>query len=198
MVTVRRPLRLDDLGASSKQFEWWSRRRWANVWPLHSRYLFGAWGPYRELTEWELQDIFGIVDAAAYQLTVAITPYWVERDGRLVFYPEKFPAQARIVKWWADRGTVRVAMHGLTHCIPGRHCPRWIGGNRRWHREITFGNGDYAPAHARFMAWLGHPIPRIILPGAPPGDEVVFHDRDFVLDWDRAMSDLKAAVGCAE
>src|SRR3990170_1650748 len=51
-------LRLDDLGASSKQYERWSRHRWANVWPLHDRRLFGAWGPYRELAPWQMEIIF--------------------------------------------------------------------------------------------------------------------------------------------
>src|SRR3990167_7069432 len=71
-------LRLDDLGASSKQYERWSRHRWANVWPLHDRRLFGAWGPYRELAPWQMEIIFSACARARRVLIVAITANWVQ------------------------------------------------------------------------------------------------------------------------
>ena len=184
------PLRLDDLGASSKQYEWWSRRRWANVYPLHHRKLFGAWGPYPELSPPQLEAIFTALDAHGASMTVAITAYWVERDGTLVPYPEKFPDQAAVVRRWAHRGTVEVALHGRTHCLVGWHRPRWIGGNRRWHREIDpFQYGAPADewpiveARRALEAWLALPITTVIPPGLPAdGITRVWHDREFVLD----------------
>ena len=182
------PLRLDDLGASSKQYERWSRHRWANVWPLHHRKLFGAWGPYRELHAEELEAIFEMIRDAGAVLTVAITAYWVERDGACTPYTVKFPQQAALIQWWAMQGCLQVAAHGLTHCVPGQHLPRWIGGNRTWHREYN------RVAMRHLAADLGVPVTRYIRPGCVrPTPEHVFHDREFVLNWERAMGALAAA-----
>src|SRR3990167_6135244 len=115
-------LRLDDLGASSKQYERWSRHRWANVWPLHDRRLFGAWGPYRELAPWQMEIIFSACARARRVLTVAITANWVEADGTLLPYAEKFPDQARVV-----------VAHGVPvtqYVAPGSPVPE---GWRVWH-----------------------------------------------------------------
>ena len=183
-----RPVRLDDLGASSKAFEWWSRHRWANIYPLHHRRLFGAWGPYRELHAEELEEIFRMVYTAGAALTVAITAYWVERDGSCTPYSVKFPRQAGVIQWWAWLGRLQVAAHGLTHCVPGQHRPRWIGGNRPWHREYN------RVAMRHLAADLGVPVTRYVRPGCvKPTSECIFHDREFVLDWDGAMRALAAA-----
>ena len=185
-----RAVRLDDLGASSKAYEWWSRHRWANVWPLHHRKLFGAWGPYRELRAWELEDIFQMINRAGAQLTVAITAYWVERDGTLTPYSVKFPHQAALIRWWALHGRLEVAAHGLTHCVPGQHRPRWIGGNRPWHREYN------RVAMRHLAADLGVPVTRYIRPGMLAGTtpEYVFHDREFVLDYRGSLRRLEAVM----
>lgn len=186
MAPRRRSLRLDDLGASSKQFEWWSRRRWANVWPLHSRALFGAWGPYRELAPHALDRICIAVDTVGRTLTLAITPNWVERDGTLIPYETKYPQHAAVVRRWARAGVVTVVQHGWTHCLPGQHHPRWIGGNRPAHRE------DYAD---RVREIAGVPVTGYVAPGAAtPAGWRVWHDRDFVLDWPRAFGDLLAEL----
>ena len=183
-------VRLDDIGASSKQFEWWSRHRWANVWPLHHRRLFGAWGPYRELREDELRRIFQAVEDQGKHLTVAITANWVEWDGTLVPYGQKFPYQAEVIVRWVHRGVIDVAAHGLTHCVPGQHLPRWIGGNRPWHREYN------RTAMQRLEADLGVPVTRYVRPGLPTGTtpEYVFHDREFVLDYWGSLRRLEAVL----
>lgn len=186
-------LRLDDLGASTKRYEWWSRHRWANVWPLHSRYLFGAWGPYRELTAAELDAICGMAAHYEAPLILAITPLWVERNNQCVPYHVKFPRQAAVVKRWVQRGTVTVAQHGVTHCYVGRHRPRWIGGNRPWHREERGANPRSLDAWLELsQRWLQRSVDTYIEPGAAPdGTAEVWHDRDFVVgnkwaEWNQA------------
>lgn len=185
-------IRLDDVGACSKRDECWSRHRWARVWPLTDRRLFGAWGPYRELRATELEEIIHRFDLTRQVLTVAVTPYWVESDGTLTPYAVRYPGQAAVLRWAVARGTVRLAAHGVTHCQLGRHRPRWIGGNRQWHREPT---ADRARARHALATYLGCPVERYVAPGeAPTTDEVVFHDRDFVLDWRGAMRRLREVL----
>ena len=172
-------LRLDDLGASSKQYEWWSRHRWANVWPLHHRRLFGACGPYRELTAAELDRICDLAADHRAPLMLAITACWVEADGTLTPYGAKFPAHVAVIQRWADRRIVTVAAHGMTHCVPGRHRPRWIGSNRPWHRE----RARPELAMAQLEADLQVRVRRYVAPGeAPNGTVEIWHDREFVVD----------------
>jgi len=172
-------LRLDDLGASSKQYEWWSRHRWANVWPLHHRRLFGACGPYRELTAAELDRICDLAADHRAPLMLAITACWVEADGTLTPYGAKFPAHVAVIQRWADRRIVTVAAHGMTHCVPGRHRPRWIGSNRPWHRE----RARPELAMAQLEADLQVRVRRYVAPGEVPNGTVeIWHDREFVVD----------------
>ena len=146
------------------------------------------------MTAQELEEIFHTVERSpSRQITVAITACWVERDGTLTPYSHKWPNQAAVVVEWAKKGVVKVAAHGETHCVPGKHRPRWIGGNRPWHRERR-ANPDVA------MRWLtqdlGLPVTRYVAPGEPAGttDERVFHDREFVLDWERTMTAFVRAL----
>lgn len=186
-------IRIDDLGASSKRYERWSHHTWANVWPLYNRQFFGAWGPYRELTADELDQIFKVVAHASKTITVAITAYWVKRNGSLMAYHRRFPAQAAMVAYWARRGVVEVAAHGMTHCVPGFHRHRWIGNNRYWHRDR---HPWRAEAKRSIESWLDLPVTRFVEPGQISRDpgEVIFHDRDFVLDWPGAMRRLVSAL----
>lgn len=200
-----RALRIDDLGASSKQYEQWSRTRWANVGPFKTLTPWRAWGPYGEMGGTELYEVFNLVHVSLSRVTLAITACWVEDDGSLTPYQEKFPLQACVVKEWAQRGVVEVANHGLTHCREGRHLPRFWRGNRPEHREFTLDLterqivGRVLRAQALFTDWLGHHAPRILVPPGfhfPEGvtipgmriwrkDEdrnvLAMHDRDFVL-----------------
>src|SRR3990167_5836759 len=157
-------LRLDDLGASSKQYERWSRHRWANVWPLHDRLLFVAWGPYRELAPWQMEIIFSACARARRVLIVAITANWVEADGTLLPYAEKFPDQERVVVAHATRGSLEEAIEPSVGC--------------KW-----FGYALGVPV-TQYVA-PGSPVPE---------GWRVWHDRDFVLHWEDSMDELEAAL----
>ena len=105
--------------------------------------------------------------------------------------------QARVVVAHATRGSIEVALHGWTHCIPdrGRHLPRWIGSNRAWHREPE------AIEPSVGCKWFGYalgvPVTQYVAPGSPvPEGWRVWHDRDFVLHWEDSMDELEAAL-CA-
>lgn len=116
-------LRLDDLGASSKLYE---RHR-------------GKWFAYREMTAGELDTLGVWLHDRNFSMTLAITACWVEADNSLTPYPEKFPDQTHVIRYWIGRGVFDVACHGLTHCVVGGHRPRlWpFRGNRTYHREFT-------------------------------------------------------------
>lgn len=199
------PLRIDDIGASSKQWEWHGRGL-GTVWPLSHRRLFGRWGPYPELTAWQLEAICAAVDAHDAQVTLAVTALWMERDGREVVYPVKYPAQTAVIRRWVRRGTVEVANHGLRHCQPHDYRPRWTG-NRSQHREFTGAEGPdemvrtVRRAQDLLEAAFGERPVTFVPPGlqfpytdyalaeipelttivrAPAG--AVWHDRDFVTD----------------
>ena len=147
---------------------------------MNSRYLFGMWGPYRELSALELDQIARTVAEAEQTMTWAITPYWIERDARSTAYVTKFPEQADVVRRWILRGVVIPAAHGMYHCMPGRHRPRWVGMNRQWHRESPTVAPEVAQGHLEAM--LEVPVEHYVHPGEPaaPG-ATVFHDREFVL-----------------
>lgn len=190
-------LRLDDLGASSKQFERHSHR-WALDWgPFKT-----SWGPYREMTAVELDRLFRLVAGRGRTITAAITACWVESTGALTPYPAKYPEQATVIQRWIRTGTVEVANHGLTHCQVGKHLPGFFG-NRRYHREFLDDMTPAAMAHnlersqAVFRSWLGHAPRRLVPPGGMFPDWgiplaklwgldlwsescEVFHDREFV------------------
>ena len=203
-----RSLRVDDIGASPKRWEVYSRTRWANVGPFKYLPPWKAWGPYRELAAWEIDMLCGLVAGKRSRLTLAITACWVERDGTLVPYPEKFPRQADVILTWVRRGVVEVANHGLTHCREGQHLPRWFHGNREAHRE--FGEDmSHEQIHARllraqniFARWLGKAPAVLVPPGLMLSEKqsvfvevgglrvwtrehearcLTWHDRDFVL-----------------
>ncbi len=131
-------LRIDDIGASTKRYGVYSKRRGGNI--LFLKYLpgFRAWGVYREMTADELSQLFDVLQKFNAKLTVAVTAAWVERDGSLVPYPEKFPHQAAVLKKAVRQGLLEIANHGLTHCVLDSHLfkPRLFSGNRKYHREF--------------------------------------------------------------
>lgn len=174
-------LRMDDVGAASKEHEVYARRLplpgragdLGNV--LFLKYLppLRAWGPYRELTAPEWSAILAILRAARAVLTVAVTAAWVERSGRLVPFPERFPGAAAAIRGGVDAGVLEVADHGLTHCVldDRRFLPRAFGGNRTYHREFW----DWIPAERQhehleraqriFRDWLGAAPVTFVPPG---------------------------------
>jgi len=137
---------MDDVGASSKRYEVYSKR-----WYGFGNFLFlkrlpylRAWGPYAELQADDWDSILRTLDAHNAKLTVAVTATWVEGDGSLVPYPEKWPHAFRALKRGVDAGYVRIVCHGLTHCVlQGKaFLPRAFSSNRSSHREFW----DWLPA----------------------------------------------------
>lgn len=138
--TARLCLRIDDIGASSKRFEVYSKRfRGLGNW-LFLKYLPGlrAWGPYREMTEGDWEAVFRILQDFRAKLTVAVTAAWVERDASLSPFPAKFPGEAAKLKEGLEAGLLEIANHGLTHCVLDgfRFRPRPFSSNRVSHREF--------------------------------------------------------------
>jgi len=139
-------LRIDDIGASSKQFEIYSKTRWANILFLKTLPRFRAWGPYREMSAAEWSDTLETLEDHNARITVAITASWVESDGTLVPFPRKWPAEARALLEGQERGLIEIANHGMTHCVVGKHRPRAFRSNRNYHREFW----DWIPRETHF------------------------------------------------
>lgn len=172
-------LRIDDIGASTKKFEIYSKNRFANV--LFFKYLerFRAWAPYQELSTQQWKYVFEILNKYNAKLTVGVTASWVEKDGTLVPFPEKYPEQAKLLKNASEDGLVEIANHGLTHCVVGKHLPRLFSSNRTYHREFW----DWIPEDVHFehleksqkifFEWLGVSPTSLIPPGNVYFDETV-------------------------
>ena len=128
--------RIDDIGASTKRYEVYSKRRFGNF--LYLKYLksFGAWGSYREMSIVEWYGLFAILREFSGKLTVGVTAAWVERNGKLTPFPDKFPEEAEVLKKGLNEGLLEIANHGLTHCVVRKHLPRAFSSNRQYHREF--------------------------------------------------------------
>jgi peptidoglycan/xylan/chitin deacetylase (PgdA/CDA1 family) len=167
-------LRIDDIGASTKFFERYSKQRLLNFGILRHRRLFGAWGPYREMTAGDWHEVFGILRTFRAKLTVAITACWVERDGSLVPFPEKFPDEAAAIKAGVSEGLVEIASHGLTHCVLKDFLfkPRLWGSNRTYHREFWSWIPEEAQRESlrRSMEILSRFFEKDVLLLVPPGN----------------------------
>jgi peptidoglycan/xylan/chitin deacetylase (PgdA/CDA1 family) len=176
-------LRLDDVGAASKANEVYGVTRlpiggWSLPFPGNALFLkyvppIKRWGPYRELTAADWERIAEMLRAASARMTVAVTAGWVESDGRVVPYPEKFPPAARALRECARRGLVEIAHHGYTHCVleGRRYLPHAWASNRTYHREFH----DWVPAathreHVRraqgiLQDFFGMPVLTFVPPG---------------------------------
>ncbi len=139
-------LRLDDVGASTKWFNLYSKHSW-EVGPirisgdwlfLKALPAFRGWGIYREMRAGEWKDVLGLLESRSAKLTVAVTAAWVGWSGELTPFPKRFPDQARVLKEGVEQGLIEIANHGLTHCVleGKRFRPRLFDGNRRYHREF--------------------------------------------------------------
>ena len=176
-------LRLDDVGAASKQHEVYGVTRiklGPLALPFPGNFLFlkylppvKRWGPYRELTAAEWECVLTELEARGARMTVGVTAGWVETDGRIVPFPRKFPDAAAAVRRGVERGLLEVANHGYTHCVleNGRFRPRLFSGNRREHREFH----DWLPAEVHrehvtraqgiLQDFLGAPVLTFVPPG---------------------------------
>ncbi|MEK7103998.1 MAG: DUF2334 domain-containing protein [Patescibacteria group bacterium] len=128
--------RIDDIGASTKKFEQYGHWKIGNFWFFKKIWPFKKWGPYKELTAKEWKIFLEIFEQNNIKPIIAITAAWVERDSNLIPFPEKFPEEASILKQAFLDGKVEVANHGLTHCVVGKHLPKFCGSNRKYHREF--------------------------------------------------------------
>lgn len=131
---------MDDVGASSKEFEQYGR----GLGPL-SNFLFikrlppfKKWGPYREITAQEWKEILTLLEKYSAVMTVAITAGWVNADGTITPFVEKWNEQAIVLRDGLKRGLVEIANHGLTHCVlkDRAFLPKCFSGNRQYHREF--------------------------------------------------------------
>jgi len=128
--------RIDDIGASSKLYNQHGRWRIGSFWFLKRIWPFKKWGPYKELTVGEWKDILNVFVEHQVVPILAITAVWVERDSSLTPFPEKFPEQAKFLKQAFLNNKIVIANHGLTHCVVGKHLPRFFSSNRKYHREF--------------------------------------------------------------
>lgn len=131
-------LRIDDIGASTKEFNYYSKRRRYNFGILRHRRLLGAWAPYPEMTPHLWAQTFEVLRRFQAKLTVAVTACWVEGNGDLTPFPNKFPQEAAILKEGLEEGLLEIANHGLTHCVLENLSfkPKLWGSVRTYHREF--------------------------------------------------------------
>lgn len=182
-------LRMDDVGASSKRYEVYSKWR-VGAGPLQIsgnwlflKYLrpFKAWGPYPELEANQWRQICDLLIRHEAKLTVAITAGWAESSRRVIPFPERFPAAAAAIKEGVAAGLLEVANHGWTHCVLAgdQFKPRWFTSNREFHREFW----DWVPAdeqarHLResqqiLQSYFEVPVVTFVPPGNVFGERTV-------------------------
>lgn len=174
MITVR----IDDIGASTKQFEQYGRQDfgplhfpWANYLFLKRMWPFKKWGPYAELTAQEWTAYLEIFRNFDIKPIVAITASWVEKDSRLTPFPDKWPEEAAVLKEAALQGKITIANHGLTHCIIGKHLPLLRHSNRNFHREFwpeldqAIHTEHIQHSQEILENWLDQPIEIFVPPG---------------------------------
>jgi hypothetical protein len=140
-------LRIDDIGASTKQFNQYGQKKARLLglpcyFPLANLGFFKriepwrGWGPYEELTATEWQTYLDFFQSQNIKPIVAITASWVEAGGTLTPFPQKFPEEASLLKQAAEAGLITIANHGLSHSVIGYHLPKFWQGNRQFHREF--------------------------------------------------------------
>ncbi len=162
---------MDDIGASTKRYEVYSKFFLGNILFLKYYPPFQAWGPYQEISVQKWKKVFEILCKYNAKLTIGVTASWVEKDGSLTPFPDKFPEQSELLRSASEQGIVEIANHGLTHCVVGRHLPRRFSSNRQFHREFW----DWIPRETHFkhmqksqeifQDWLGYRATTLIPPG---------------------------------
>jgi len=128
--------RIDDIGASSKHYNQHTKHRWLDFWFLKRIKPFARWAVYNELTAQEWLRFLDIFEKYNIKPIVSVTAAWVNENSRLTPFPEKFPEQAKLLKTAFLNDKIIIANHGLTHCVVGKHLPKFWTGNRKYHREF--------------------------------------------------------------
>jgi len=165
-------LRIDDIGASTKKFEVCSKLPFGNFLFLKYLYPFKAWGPYDEINYRKWSQILEILYKYNSKLTVGVTATWVDEKNNLIPFYEKFPKESEILLNGQKNNLIKIANHGLTHCIVGNHLPKLFKSNRNFHREfwdyldynIHFEN--LRKSQKIFSDWIGE-MPNLLI---PPGN----------------------------
>ena len=140
-------IRIDDIGASTKEFNLYGRntfsiyKRIISLPPFITNFLFmkrlplfSGWAKYRELEFNDWIEIINILKEKNAKLNIAITACWVNKDGELKRFDEKFPEQTAIIKYGIKENLFYLLNHGLTHCIPCRHKPLRFKSVQKFHR----------------------------------------------------------------
>lgn len=141
--------------------------------------------PYREISTAEWEDIFEMLEKKNSKLTVGITATWVEKDGTLTPFFEKFPREAEVLKIAFQDKIIEIANHGLTHCVVGKHLPRLFSSNRSFHREFW----DWVPieVHREHMkisqGLLNNYFGCQILTFSPPGNVWTSNTEKFAFEY---------------
>ena len=143
-------LRIDDIGASSKEYEYYGKTSFPLLnknWPLPEFFtnflfmkkfpLWSGWAKYRELSVNEWENILDFLSENNLVLNVAITACWVNKESELIRFDKKFPLQSKIIKEGHNKKLIYILNHGLTHCIPGKHLPMRFRSNQKYHREFS-------------------------------------------------------------
>ncbi len=164
-------LRMDDVGASSKKFEIYSKYRLGNFLFFKYYYPFKAMGPYDELSANQWDTIFEILDNHNAKLTVGLTAGWVDKNNNIIPFDEKFPKQTEKIKEGIKKNLIEISNHGLTHCVVGKHKPKLFSSNRRFHREFwDYLDQDIHDEHifqsqTLIKNWLGYEPYSFVPPG---------------------------------
>jgi hypothetical protein len=164
--------RMDDVGASTKLYNIYSKKFFGNFFFLKKMSQFKAWGPYNEIEPNKWEEIFDYIGENNFKLTLAITASWVDEKSNLIPFYDKFPKQAKIISENLKHKFLEITNHGLTHCVVGKHLPRLMSSSRKYHREfwdwlpydLHYSNLDQSSTI--FKNWLGY-SPRILV---PPGN----------------------------
>ena len=143
-------LRIDDIGASSKKFEYYGKNsikifgKFLPLPELLTNFLFfkkfplwSGWAKYDELSSEDWISIIDFLGENNLTLNVALTACWVNEKGTFIKFIEKFPYQTEIIRDGINKKLIYILNHGLTHCIPGRHLPMRFKSNQKYHREFT-------------------------------------------------------------
>ena len=163
--------RMDDVGASTKLYNVYSNYKIGNFLFLKYLKLFKRWGPYAELTSEQWEQIINILKKKNFKLTVALTACWVNSKNEKIPFPEKFPKQAKIIKQAFKENIIEIANHGLTHCVVGKHLPKFFTSVRKYHREFwnwipeSVQNMHIDSSKKILYEWLGENIYIFVPPG---------------------------------
>ena len=73
--------RMDDVGASTKLYEIYSKKIFGNFFFLKKMKYFKAWGPYNEIEANQWIEIFDYIGENNYKLSLAVTASWVDHNN---------------------------------------------------------------------------------------------------------------------